>query len=86
MSSSSDESRPVQAVVMTDDVRTDMPAITNQVPEIDMDEGPESDINETPAMPAAATDQGPENDDDDGHGDEEMNEVPQQQPDVSRPK
>lgn len=84
MSSRSDESRHVQAVVMTDDV-TDMPAVNNQDPETAVDEGPGSGIDETHATPAAATDKCPENDDD-RHGDEEMNEVPHLPQNVATPK
>ena len=76
LSNSSSKSRPV-------DTRSNMPAITTLDSEIDVNKGSsDSDINETPAKPAA--EECSENHDD-GYDDEQINEVPQQQPE-SRPK
>ena len=72
LSYSSNKSRPV-------DVRSNMSAITNRDCEIDVDKSSsDSDIDETHDKPAAKECS-------ESHDDEQMNEIPQQQPE-SRPK
>ena len=67
LSNSSSESRPVNA-------RSNMPTITTRDSEIDVDKGSsDSDIDKTLAKPASR--ECFEN-----HDDEQMNKVPQQQP------